>query len=467
MTDDIALLPATELVRHFASGALSPVEATKAALARIDALNPRLNAFRTVAAAEALKSAAESEARWRRGSPLGLVDGVPTSIKDTALVKGWVTRIGSLATPADKVGAEDAPLVARLRESGAVLLGQTTTPEFGWKGVTDSPLTGISRNPWNPEKQPGGSSGGAAIAAATGMGALHIGSDGAGSIRIPASFCGVFGLKPTLGRVPHYPYGIVSLAPYTHYGPLTRTVADAALMLSVIAQPDIRDIHSLQSGFEDHRAHIDDGIAGWRVGFSDTLGHATTDPEVAAIVRAALPSFAQAGATVEALDEVFPSPRKAFEDLYWASQGARLGDFTAEQQAVMDPGQVAFARHGQDVSVRELFHAGMVRDELSRRMMAFHQTYDLLLTPQVGVKPFEAGANWPLDSGMDNWFDWAGFLYPFNFTRQPAASFPCGFTADGLPVGLQIVARFGADDKVLRAARALERVKPIALPRVS
>jgi aspartyl-tRNA(Asn)/glutamyl-tRNA(Gln) amidotransferase subunit A len=235
-------------------------------------------------------------------------------------------------------------------------------------------------------------------------------------------------------------------------------------MLSVIAQPDIRDIYSIQTGFVDHRSQIDDGIRGWRIGFSDTLGGTATEAEVAAIVRAALPAFVEAGATIEEVGDVFPSPREAFENLYWASQGARLSDFTPEQQAVMDPGQVAFARRGQAVSARELFQAGIVRDELSRRMAVFHQTYDLLVTPQVSIRPFEAGANWPSGSGMTNWFDWAGFLYPFNFTRQPAASFPCGFTEDGLPVGLQIVAKFGADEKVLRAARALERGRPIAVP---
>ncbi|MDH3596510.1 MAG: amidase family protein, partial [Rhodospirillales bacterium] len=243
MTNDPALLTATELLTRFRAGSLSPVEVTEAALARIEAHDTALNAFCLVDAEQALAEARRSEERWRIGAPKGRLDGVPASIKDLLLTKGWPTLRGSKALDPDQPWDEDAPAVARLREHGAVLLGKTTTPEFGWKGVTDSPLTGVTRNPWDPSRTPGGSSGGAAAAVATGMGALAIGTDGGGSIRIPAGFTGIFGLKPSFGRVPAYP-----LSPFgtvAHLGPMTRSVADAALMLTVLAEPDPRDWYAL------------------------------------------------------------------------------------------------------------------------------------------------------------------------------------------------------------------------------
>src|SRR5580704_966085 len=239
MPDDITRLSATELLGLYRRRELSPVEATQAALDQIDARDAAVNAFCLVRGEESLAAARESERRWHAGEPAGLLDGVPTSIKDLLLTTGWPTRRGSRTIDAAGPWPEDAPAVARLREHHAVLLGKTTTPEFGWKGVTDSPLTGVTRNPWDVSRTPGGSSGGAAAAVACGMGPLAVGTDGAGSIRIPASFCGIVGLKPTHGRVPVYPpsaFGTLS-----HVGPMTRTVADAALLLDVLGAPDARD----------------------------------------------------------------------------------------------------------------------------------------------------------------------------------------------------------------------------------
>ncbi|HTG97902.1 MAG TPA: amidase family protein, partial [Burkholderiales bacterium] len=251
-------LSATELVEGFRKRTLSPVEVTKAVLARIEQFNPVLNAFNLVASDEAIRQATESEKRWTAGQPKGLLDGVPVSIKDIILTKGWPTLRGSKTIDPKGPWNDDAPVTARLREHGAVLLGKTTTPEFGWKGVTDSPLTGITRNPWNPAKTPGGSSGGAAAAVAAGMGPLAVGTDGGGSIRIPCAFTGLFGLKPSFGRVPAWP--LSPMGTVAHVGPMTRTVTDAALMLNVLSLPDERDWHALPHDNRDYRVGLEDGV---------------------------------------------------------------------------------------------------------------------------------------------------------------------------------------------------------------
>ncbi len=283
---DLTQCSAIELLELFRRGDASPVEATRAVLERIDTLDPQLNAFCLVAHDAAMESAAASEARWQRGEPMGPLDGVPTSLKDLILTSGWPTRRGSHTVDPDQPWDVDAPATARLREAGAVLVGKTTTPEFGCKGETNSLLTGITRNPWDTSKTPGGSSGGTAAAVAAGLGPLSVGTDGAGSVRIPAAFCGNFGLKPSFGRVPAFPlspFGTVS-----HLGPHTMSVADAALMMNVLKQPDARDWTSLPADATDYLDGLDDGIAGLRVAFSPTLGYAgNVDPQVAAAVAAA------------------------------------------------------------------------------------------------------------------------------------------------------------------------------------
>src|SRR5258706_3005447 len=282
---DLWVPPPTEVVEVFRKRAAPPVEVTAAVLRRIELVNPKLNAFNLVSE-KAGADAKASEERWQRGEPKGLLDGVPVSVKDILLTKGWPTLRGSKTVDPKGPWNDDAPAVARLREHGAVLLGKTTTPEFGWKGFTDSPLTGITRNPWNPAKTPGGSSGGAAAALAAGMGALAIGTDGGGSIRIPCSFTGLFGIKPSFGRVPAWP-----LSPFgtvAHVGPMTRRVTDAALMLNVLALPDARDWYALPYEARDWRNALDQGVADLRIAYSPDLGYAAVDPEVAAIVRKAV-----------------------------------------------------------------------------------------------------------------------------------------------------------------------------------
>src|SRR6185312_8862372 len=279
MRADLARCGAEALVHLFATKQASPVEATNATLERVKRYNPRYNAFCLVDEDAALASARASEARWLRGEPASHIDGVTATIKDIVLTRGWPTLRGSRSTDRKQLWDEDAPAVARLREAGAVLIGKTTTPEFGWKGVCDSPLTGITRNPWNAERTPGGSSGGAAVAAALGMGCLHLGTDGGGSIRIPAGFCGLFGFKPTFGIVPVHPHSPAGTL--WHQGPIARTVEDAALMLSVIARPDARDWYQSPPLNIDYRAGLNDGVKGLRIAYSRTLGYARVDPDVA------------------------------------------------------------------------------------------------------------------------------------------------------------------------------------------
>jgi aspartyl-tRNA(Asn)/glutamyl-tRNA(Gln) amidotransferase subunit A len=466
MSDDIALLSAAELIARYRDGSLSPVAATEAALARIEAHDGKFNAFRLVDAEGALKAARESEERWHIKAPRGRVDGVPTSIKDLLLTAGWSTPRGSKTTNLDQPWEEDAPCVARLREHGAVLLGKTTTPEFGWKGLTDSPLTGITRNPWKPERTPGGSSGGAAVAVATGMGALAIGTDGGGSIRIPAGFTGIFGLKPSGGRVPVYPAS--AFGTLSHAGPMTRTVTDAAILLSVISEPDPRDWYALPpqgaGTAADYTVGLDDGVDGLRIGFSPDLGGHPVDPEIAALVATAAGRFEELGATVEEADPGLIDCALAFRRHWYAGAAAMLAPFTDAQRALMDPGLVEVAAEGAGYSALDYLAAVKLREAMGLAMNLFHQTYDLLLTPSLPIPAFEAGFEVPPGSGMERWPDWTPFSHPFNLTRQPAASVPCGFTSDGLPAGLQIVGPSHADALVLRAARAYEQVQPFEMP---
>jgi aspartyl-tRNA(Asn)/glutamyl-tRNA(Gln) amidotransferase subunit A len=445
-------LTATELVEGFRKKTLSPVEVTDAVLARIQQLNPKLNAFCLISET-ALDEAKASEARWTTGQPRGLLDGVPVSIKDIILTKGWPTLRGSKTVDPKGPWNDDAPATARLREHGAVLLGKTTTPEFGWKGVTDSPLTGITRNPWNTAKTPGGSSGGAAAAVASGMGPLAVGTDGGGSIRIPCSFTGLFGIKPSFGRVPAWP-----LSPFgtvAHVGPMTRTVTDAALMLNVIAQPDARDWHALPYDARDWRMGLDGGVSDLRIAYSPNLGYAKVDPEVAAIVKKAVSVFEELGAKVDEKDPGFTDPAPIFTT-HWFSGAAFLMKGIKNQKLV-DPGLREVAAQGEKITADQLLDAQMKRGALGVQMNLFHREYDLLLTPTLSIAAFDAGKEVADKMLQERWTDWTPFSFPFNLTQQPAASIPCGLTKAGLPVGLHIVGPRYADALVLRAAQAFEK----------
>jgi aspartyl-tRNA(Asn)/glutamyl-tRNA(Gln) amidotransferase subunit A len=461
MTTDPGLMSATALADHYRRHLLSPVEVTEAVLARIARLDTQTNAICHVDAESALAAARASEARYRAGTWLSPVDGVPATVKDLLLTIGWPTLRGSKAVDPGQAWIEDAPTVARLREAGAVLVAKTTTPEFGWKAVTDCALTGITRNPWDLQRTSGGSSGGAAVAAALGFGALNLGTDGGGSIRIPAAFTGVFGLKPSYGRVPAYPAS--PFAAVAHVGPITRTVTDAARMLNILARPDARDGLALPYDGRDWTIGLDDGIAGWRIGFARTINDEAVEPSVAAAVDAAALRFEDLGAHVDPLVLSLPGIGHTF-GVHWQSGAAALLEgFTPEQRALIDPGLQAMAETGGKIRAADYVAAARARDGYALAVNQLFERYDLIVTPTVPIAAFEAGRNTPASGPYANWQGWTPFSYPFNLSRHPAASIPCGF-AHGLPVGLQLVGPSHRDDKVLRAARAFESLMPIALP---
>ena len=465
MAIDLARASAAELHRLFRDRRASPVEAATAVLDRIEAVNPTLNCFCLVDRDTTLAQARESEARWQAGDQLGPLDGVPVSIKDLTLTAGWPTLRGSRTIDPDQPWDEDSPPVARLREAGAVLSGKTTTPEFGWKGVTDNTLTGITRNPWDPQRTPGGSSGGAAAACAAFLGPLHQGSDAAGSVRIPAAFSGVFGHKPTFGIVPQYPLPghIGNLA---NFGPITRTVEDGVLLLNAMsARPDHRDPLAPPMQGRDWGLALDDGLKGLRIAYSPTLAPwGWADADVAAKVEAAVRTLGGLGAIVEEADPDIPDPTPLINTLWEAADAWLVDGLPADKRGLVDPGLAAIAEKGRRYSASDIVGAHAGRLALSVAMNRFFQKYDLLITPQMPLEAFEAGALVPADRDLKDFVSWTPFTYPFNLTMHPAASVPCGFGDDGMPVAFQIVGRHFEDALVLRAARAYEEAHPFAMP---
>lgn len=451
---DLTELTAVQLLDGYRKGEFSPVDATRATLERAERIQPEVNAFVRLTADEALEQAGASADRWRRGEPAGLLDGVPVTVKDILLMRGGPTRKGSKTVPESGRWDEDAPSVARLRAHGAVFLGKTTTPEFGWKGVTDSPLAGVTRNPYDPTRTAGGSSGGAGAAVALGAGPLALGTDGGGSVRIPAAFCGIFGLKPTYGRVPLYPAS--AFGTLAHVGPMTRDAADAALLLDVIGTPDSRDWSALPPAPGSFAAGLTGGVRGLRVAYSPSFGgQVAVRPAVAAAVRRAVERLAGLGAYVEETDPDFTDPVDAFHALWFTGAARVTQHLGPHQRELLDPGLREICEAGGRLTALDYLAAVDVRMELGRRMGRFHDTYDLLVTPTLPLTAFEAGAEVPKGSGHRRWTGWTPFTYPFNLTQQPAATVPVGTDGDGLPIGLQLVAARHRDELVLRTAHAL------------
>ncbi|MCH8076070.1 MAG: amidase [SAR324 cluster bacterium] len=459
--EDLCYTPAIELARLIREKAISPVEVTRTLLERIEAINPKLNAYCTLTGDAAMDQARSAENAVMRGGVHGPLLGVPYSVKDLLITKGVRTMRGS-RIHAEFVPGEDTPPVERLRAAGGIMLGKTATPEFGWKGVTDSPLTGITRNPWNTGMTPGGSSGGAAAQIASGLGPLAIGTDGGGSIRIPAGFAGVFGLKPSYGRVPVYPASHHDLL--SHAGPLTRTVADAALMLKVMAGPDPRDRLSLEAPPEDYPAVLARKMGSARFAWSPDLGYARVHPEVARICSHAARVFEELGCTVEEVNPGFGDPAPYFGTLYRTALAGGLRDAFPQWKDKMDPGLVDLYHKGEGVTGVEFVQAQIARHQFCDRVRRFFEDYDFLLTPTLAVPAFPAGqlAPDPEETDDEAMWAWTPFSYPFNLTGQPAASLPAGFTSDGLPVGLQVVGRRFDDAGVLRVSAAFEEARPWA-----
>ncbi|UYP19433.1 amidase [Rhodococcus sp. Z13] len=447
-------MTAVELVSAYSSGELSPVEVTETVLAKIGREDRALNAFCLVDEESALAQARRSEERWRTGYAKGLLDGVPVSIKDVFLTAGWPTLRGSQAVNPGQPWDVDSPVAARLREDGMVFLGKTTTPEIAWKAVTDSALCGITTNPHDTTRTAGGSSGGSAAAVAAGLGPCSVGTDGGGSVRIPAAFCGVVGFKPTHGRIPLYPAS--PFGPLAHAGPITRTVEDAALLTDILALPDPRDPTALAPPLSTFRGGLNREVAGMDVAYSRDLGYVEVDPEVAEIVDRAVRVLAEAGLRVTETDPGFGDPLDAFETLWAAGAAAMLNTFPEGARDKVDPGLAHVWERGDQLSAVEYLEARAVAAAVGIRMGTFHQTHNVLLTPTVPIPAFEAGHDVPPGSSATRWPQWTPFTYPFNLTQQPAITIPVGTTAAGLPVGLQIVGPRHSDDLLLAVARFAE-----------
>ncbi|MEW1719457.1 amidase [Streptomyces sp. NPDC093109] len=471
---DLTRLSARQLLAGYARGDFSPVDATRAVLDRIETVQPLVNAFVRIDSEAALDGAGKSAARWRNKEPRGLLDGVPVSVKDLFLQSGGPTLRGSRTVRTAGAWAEDAPAVARLREHGAVLVGKTTTPEFGWKGVTDSPLNGVTRNPYDLSRTSGGSSGGSAAAVATGAAPLSIGTDGGGSVRIPASFCGIFGFKPTHGRVPLYPAGPFSTL--AHAGPMARDAADAALLLDVISGADWRDWSQPAPAAPLTAALADgvNGVKGVRIAYSPSFGgQVAVRPAVASAVRRAVERLAELGAYIEEADPDITDPVETFHTLWFGGAARLVQPYGEDRRALLDPGLREIAAAGERYSALDYLKAVDARMELGRRLGRFHASYDLLVTPTLPITAFEAGRESPpggrgvpgsRSAGQRRWTTWTPFTYPFNLTRQPAATVPCGVDGDGLPIGVQLIAARHGDALVMRAAHALYEAGAAHIP---
>ncbi|WP_372738978.1 amidase [Neptunomonas sp.] len=453
---NIADMTAVELCQLFETKELSPLEATHASLQRIAKCNPSVNAYCFVAEEDAIKAAKESETRWFKGEPLSKIDGVTSSIKDLTLVAGWPHRSGSRTSSKDLANV-DAPFTQKMRQAGAVILGKTTTPEFGWKGVTDSPLTGVTRNPWNTTLTSGGSSGGAAAAAALNMGVLHQASDAGGSIRIPASFCGVFGIKPTFGFIPQWPAS--AMTTLSHLGPISRTVQDSLLMMDVIAKPDLRDWYSTRifnGSWSDQKSLP---LKGLKIAYSPTLGYVDVDAGVLKLADSAVNALKEMGAEVDLIDPGFKDPIDTFSTLWFAGAAKVVSNLNEQQRGLLDPGFLQIGVKGSEIDIVDYMKAADQRAELGRSMQEFHSTYDILITPTLPRTAFNAGQNTET-ADQEHWTDWTPFSYPFNLTQQPALTIPCGLL-NGLPVGLQVVANRGDDLLAISIAKYIEDLIPV------
>jgi aspartyl-tRNA(Asn)/glutamyl-tRNA(Gln) amidotransferase subunit A len=464
-TDDLCWLPATDLAALIRKKKVSPVEVVDAVLDRIDRLNPKLNAYVTVTAAAARREAKAAErAATRRGARLGPLHGVPFSVKDLVNTRGVRTTFGSPLFR-DNVPTEDAPMVERLRAAGGIMVGKTNTPTFGWIGATHNLLFGPTRNPWNLERTPGGSSGGASAAVSAGLAPLAVGTDGGGSIRIPASFTGIFGHKPSFGRIPTAPPSAAWSV--SHIGPMTRTVADAALMMQVSAGPDERDQFSLPADGADYLGALRRGVKGLRVAYSDDLGFTEAlDPEVRTVCHKAAGAFRELGCRLETVSPGWPSPRDCWFDIFLGGIATRLAPYRDRKDEI-DAGLYRLIEEALTWPPTRYVQAWFDRLNWAAHPRALFAKYDLLLTPTIACPPFPIGLDNPTEIAGKPIppYAWVPFTPPFNMTGQPACSVPAGSTKDGLPIGLHIVGRRYDDLTVLRAAAAFERARPWAKAR--
>ncbi|WP_193161412.1 amidase [Microbulbifer hainanensis] len=461
--NDFVRMTAAELLQGYQDKSFSPVEVTQSLLRQIERCNPAVNAYCLVDEETTLAYARESEQRYTSGATRGLLDGVPVAIKDVFLTPMWPTLKGSKTIVPNSTIGKEAPAIAALTRNGYVPLGKTTTPEFGWKGVTDNPIDGVTRNPWNQDKTSGGSSGGSAAAVPLGMGPLALGTDAGGSIRIPAGFCGLVGLKPSFGEVPHWPAS--PFGTLAHAGPMSWTVADCALLMNVLTEADSRDTNAIPRRNIDYQEAIagepGELLKGLRIAYSATLGYVQVEREVEESVRKAAHLLQSLGAELVEVAPGFDDPMAEFGHLFYGGAANALRSIGKRQRALMDPQLVAVAEKASQLSMLDYLAAVNERMALCERMASFHRKYDLLLTPTLPITAFKAGREVPEDWPSTRWPSWTPFTYPFNLTGQPALSVPCGFSSDGLPIGLQLVGRRYEDALVLRAGQAYQLAAPL------
>lgn len=456
-------LTATQMIDAYAAGRLSPVEVTRDVLDQIDRCEPQLHGMWTVDHAIALEAARESERRWQRGEPIRVagvtLDGVPVTIKENIATKGVPMPLGTAASDLTP-RPEDAPPAARLREAGAVFLGRTTMPDYGMLSSGLSSFHALARNPWNPATNPGGSSAGAGVAGAAGYGPIHLGTDIGGSIRLPAAWCGIVGLKPSLGRVPIDPPFMGRVA-----GPMTRTVADAALAMAVLSQPDARDYRSLppsQIAWQD----LDRGLQGLRIGLQMDAGCGLpVDPQVAEAVTRAARLFEDAGARIEPLDPwMTPDLLQGLDDFWRTRAGLEVAALDAARREAVLPLVRAWAESGLGKSGEDVYRAYAATVEIRRLTVAATAHLDLVLSPVSPNVSFPAEWAYPADNDVTRAMQHIGFTAPYNISEQPAISVPCGYDSAGVPIGLQIAGRRFDDLGVLQAARLWEGIAPAPRP---
>ena len=462
MDSELCFAPATELRSKIDDKEISIVELTQLFLDRIQLLNPKLNAYLTVCEEQALAAAQKAQKDIEQGNHRGPLHGIPISIKDLEMTQGITTTMGSLIYK-DSIPSLDSVVVERVKESGAIILGKTNTPEFGQSGTTENLLGGPCRNPWDINRTPGGSSGGAASALAAGLCTLATGSDGGGSIRIPASFTGLFGIKPSQGRIPRYGgYGRPAANHFSQSGPLSRTVLDSANLLQALSGADSRDPTSIRETPPNFTRDLKQGVQGLRIGWSSDLGYAGVDPEVVALTEASAKSFSTLGANIEEVNLLLEDPFEAFYDVFSTATYTSYGHLLDERITEFTDYVRNTLQHAAGLSAADLSTSLLRVDQIRRQMEIFFDDYDLLLTPTMAVTAFPIEER-PIVIGgkkVNPFWGYLPFTFPINMTGQTAANVPCGFSQDGMPVGLHIIGPKGSEALVLRASSAFEMINP-------
>ena len=462
--DELAFAPATELLELIATKQVSPVELTELYFSRIDRLDSQLNSYLLLTRETAMQRARAAEEAVMRGDELGALHGLPIAIKDTQMTKGVTTTVGSLVFK-DRIPENDAAVVERVLAAGAIMLGKTNLSEFGLVGTCENRLGDHGRNPWNTDRTPGGSSGGAAAAMAACLCPLATGGDGGGSIRIPASFCGIYGIKPTQGRVSSYS-GMEPAVPnhFGQQGPLSRTVRDSALLLQVVAGHDPRDPTSMREPVPDFLAALDKDIKGLRIAWSPDYGFAAVDPEVLEVTSKAAQVFEELGCHVEDSDLVMDAPYDAYGPIYETNAYAQYGRYLESHGDQMTQFARDFIDAGSKVTGADFARAVHLMDKLKAQMTDLFEEYDLLLSPTLALPAIPVGQFPEEIAGRPvyphRYFSFHPFTYPINAIGHAAASIPAGFSSDGLPIGLQIVGRKGGEETVIAASAAFERARP-------